>query len=123
MKRLLAFLLAILLLTGCTAPPEPTEPQVTPPPTETEAPLGPALYRESGAVEQSTNGAVWTWPLERNCGGVLLMGNTVLFLEDREGLQKSDQIFSGFYGPHIQQIGLFDAVFLCCLRKFRWCSG
>lgn len=87
MKRLLAFLLAILLLTGCTALPDPTEPQVTPPPTETEAPLGPALYRESGAVEQSTNGAVWTWPLERNCGGVLLMGNTVLLYFSGEQTQ------------------------------------
>lgn len=78
MKRLLALLLAILMLAGCTAPPAPTEPDVTPPPTQTEEPLGPALYRESGAVEQASGGAVWTWPLERDCDGVLLMGETVL---------------------------------------------
>lgn len=78
MKRLLAFLLALTLLTGCavTAPPSETV-ETTTEPTQTEY-LGSGIYDPDSVVEQQTAGAVRAYPLQGTCDGVLLMGDMLL---------------------------------------------
>lgn len=77
MKKLLPLLAALaLLVCGCGAD--------TPPPETTTAPVietteAPAVSRPVGELEQSTGGAVRTYPLEqRGCTGLLPMGSGLL---------------------------------------------
>lgn len=80
MKRLLAFLLALTLLAGCTVI-QPTEPPTQPtqaptaPPTE---PPKPSLYFSESAVETQTGGAVRVYPLNGYCDGMFLLGDRVV---------------------------------------------
>lgn len=79
MKRLLALLLILTLLAGCVAnvPTEPSQPTELPtdPPTE---PPAPTLYAPGSPVEQKTNGAVRSYPLNAYCDGMVLMGSRVV---------------------------------------------
>lgn len=80
MKRLLAFLLVMTLLTGCSVV-QPTEPSAQP----TEAPTAlpteppkPSLYRPGTDVENQTDGAVRVYPLGGYCDGMFLLGDRVV---------------------------------------------
>lgn len=92
MKRLLAFLLAMMLLAGCTVvqptePTTPTQPTEAPtaPPTE---PPKPSLYRPT-EVETKTDGAVRVYPLQGYCDGMFLLGNRVVlyYLDEQTQLK------------------------------------
>jgi hypothetical protein len=79
MKRLLAMLLALLVLTGCTlvetGGTDPTGD--TTGSTETTAP---GIYEETGTVEAATDGAVRQYRVDSDCYAVATIGdNVVLF--------------------------------------------
>lgn len=92
MIRLLALLLAVLMLVGCVAPPQattaPTEPTTVP--TETTEPTQPrpvGLYQEGSPLEILTQGAVRAYPLKSHCNTIGLMGEKVLVFFDGERTQ------------------------------------
>lgn len=82
MKRMLAALLTLLLLTGCNL----VEPGGTDPSGETTAaaePTVPGIYDSTGDVEDATNGAVGRYFVDENCHAVAVVGgNVVLFYEN-----------------------------------------
>lgn len=79
MKRLTALTLAaLLILCGCAAEPETTEPAITVPPTA--APTEPAgIYDAASPVEEETGGAVRVYPLPlADTIGIAPMGSDLL---------------------------------------------
>ena len=68
MKRMLPFLLAALLLVGCSAAPQPTVPvtEATTTATETTAPTPVGYYDPESTLENATNGALQVYPLYRS---------------------------------------------------------
>ena len=69
MKRMLPFLLAALLLAGCSATPQPTVPATEVPTTiasETTAPTPVGYYDPESTLEATTNGALQVYPLYRS---------------------------------------------------------
>lgn len=91
MKKMLALLLAALLLCGCVAPPEETEettePTTLPPTTEATQPRPVGLYQEGSELEILTQGAVRAYPLKSHCNSIGLMGEKVLVFFDGERTQ------------------------------------
>lgn len=78
MKRLLALLLALMMLAGCTVD-QPTEPPQTEPPTSKPTdPPAPVLYDGNSAVELQTGGAVRAYSLDDSCDGMLLLKDRVV---------------------------------------------
>lgn len=91
MKRLLALLLVLTLLAGCTVtqPTEPTQ-QTEPPTTESTEPPVPSLYDPENVLEQQTNGAIRVYPLGSEYDGMLLMGERlVLYDWDEQTIMKA----------------------------------
>ncbi len=77
MKRLIAILLCMVLLSGCTAVQEPVPTQTDV--TETQAPKPVSLYDSGNPVEQQTEGAVRAYPLGEGAYRALLpMGDTMV---------------------------------------------
>lgn len=69
MKRMLPFLLAVMLLVGCSAAPQPTTPATEAPTTtatEPPAPTPVGYYDPESALEAATNGALQVYPLYRS---------------------------------------------------------
>ena len=79
MKRVLVFLMALLLLTGCAAGGNVEEAQ-----SETVAePTKPSsFYVENSPIEQQTEGAVKAYKLEEPCTGIAAMGGNVVLVTD-----------------------------------------
>lgn len=97
MKRLIALLLVLLMLAGCTGQdPEPTtqptqtQPQPTTEPTQ---PLGAAIYEENSALEQQTGGAVKTFAPDDGCDAVYPMGEDILLFYTGE--QTEIRVYTG----------------------------
>lgn len=78
MKRFLAAILALLLLTGCASqiPEEKLDPLQTAP--TAAQPAAKELYAPDSAIEQLTDGAVRAYPLEKRCLGMKQMGDGLL---------------------------------------------
>lgn len=89
MKRLIALILVLLLLSGCTvqqpAPStQPTQIQ-TQPTTEPTQPLGPGIYEENSTLEQQTDGAVKMYIPEGNgCTLFPLGGDLLLYCPGKQ---------------------------------------
>ena len=68
MKRMLPFLLAALVLVGCSAAPQPTVPATEAPTiaAETTAPTPVGYYDPESTLENTTNGALQVYPLYRS---------------------------------------------------------
>lgn len=79
MKRVLLFLMALLLLTGCMAPQEP-EKETTEPVAEFTKPV--ILYVADSPVEQQTAGAVKVFAPEEECTGIAAMDGKILLVTD-----------------------------------------
>jgi len=81
MKRLLPILLALLLLCGCSTPPEPIE-ATTIPTAPTTPPSEPAgLLEPEHELEVLTQGALKVYPLNRdNTAGIFPFGDELLLL-------------------------------------------
>ncbi len=92
MKRMLAALLMLLLLTGCNL----VEPGGTDPSGETTAatePTEPGIYHSASDVEDATNGAVRHYLVDGNCHAVAVVdGNVVLFYENELRAYAGDQL-------------------------------
>lgn len=88
MKRLLALLLVLTVLAGCTVH-HPTEPgrETEPPTTAPTAPPAPSLYEPGSQVENQTNGAVRAYPLGGHCDGMLLLQDRVVLYYLDEQMQ------------------------------------
>lgn len=84
MKRLLALLLALMMLAGCTVD-RPTEPPQTDPPTvpPTDPPAH-SLYVADSVVEQQTHGAVRAYFLEGSFDGMALLKDRVVLYHTAE---------------------------------------
>lgn len=98
MKRLIALLLALVLLAGCAAQqPEPTTvptTEPTDPPTEPTDPPGAPLYMANSALEQQTNGAVKAYNTHAYCEAVYPMGDTLLLFMPQLSADRI-QIYAG----------------------------
>lgn len=79
MKRVLVFLMALLLLTGCTAGENVDETQSA---TVAEFTKPSSLYVENSPVEQQTAGGVKAYKLEEPCTGIAAMGGNVVLVTD-----------------------------------------
>lgn len=92
MKRMLAALLMLLVLTGCTV----VEPGGTDPSGETTAatePAVPGIYDSTAAVEKATDGAVRRYQVDGNCHAVAVFGgNVVLFFENELRAYAGDEL-------------------------------
>lgn len=92
MKRMLAALLMLLLLTGCNL----VEPGGTDPSGETTAatePTAPGIYDSADNVEDATNGAVRRYLVDGNCHAVTVVGgNVVLFYENELRAYAGDEL-------------------------------
>lgn len=88
MKRLLALLLVLTVLAGCTVH-QPTEPdrETDPPTTVTTAPPAPSLYEPGSEVESQTGGAIRAYPLDGHCDGMLLLRDRVVLYYLDEQMQ------------------------------------
>ena len=85
MKRMLPFLLAAVLLVGCSAAPQPTVPATEDPTTaataatETTAPTPVGYYDPESTLEAATNGALQVYPLYRaDAAQIVPMGDCLL---------------------------------------------
>lgn len=82
MKRMLPFLLAAVLLVGCSATPQPTVPATEDPTTaatETTAPTPVGYYDPESTLEAATNGALQVYPLYRaDAAQIVPMGDCLL---------------------------------------------
>ena len=82
MKRMLPFLLAAVLLVGCSAAPQPTVPATEDPTTaatETTAPTPVGYYDPESTLEAATNGALQVYPLYRaDATQIVPMGDCLL---------------------------------------------
>ena len=89
MKRWLAVLLVMLLLTGCAkAVPEDTVQTAAPTNTLETAPQDPGLYDPSHVLTHQTGGAVLAYPLDRKVSGMYRMEEKILLASVcEEGLQ------------------------------------
>lgn len=76
MKRAILLVLALLLLTGCTAGPEVTNPVDTQPTVQ-------GIYAPGHALETQTAGAVRVFPLA-GCDGFSFMGKSVVAFDRKE---------------------------------------
>ena len=101
MKRLIALLLVLMLLAGCTVQnPEPTTVPTAEPtdsPTEHTDPPGTPLYIQNSELEQQTNGAVKAYDVHKSSVALYPMGETLLVFFPRE--QYADQIH--IYGGEV----------------------
>lgn len=86
MKSLLAAILAMLLLAGCSAASvEGTEEIATTAATRSPLETAPGIYDPRNDLEQSTGGAVRAFQMGENCTGMRLLGGDILlFYEDGE---------------------------------------
>lgn len=81
MKRMLAVLLVLLLLTGCNlVEPGGTEPSGETVPTI--APTEPGIYDGASEVEAATDGAVRCYRIEDGCRAVAVVGENVILFYD-----------------------------------------
>ncbi len=94
MKRLIALLLVLMLLAGCTVQnPEPTTvptTEPTEPSTKETDPPGTPLYIQNSELEQQTDGAVKAYDVHKDSVALYPMGETLLVFFPRE--QYADQI-------------------------------
>jgi hypothetical protein len=92
MKRMLAALLMLLLLTGCNL----VEPGGTNPAGDTTAatqPTEPGIYHSASDVEEATHGAVRHYLVDGNCHAVAVVGgNVVLFYENELRAYAGDEL-------------------------------
>lgn len=92
MKRLIALLLVLMLLAGCTVQkPEPTTvptTEPTDPPTEPTDPPGAPLYIQNSELEQQTAGAVKTYEAHKHFEAAQPMGDNLLVFLPQSSAQK-----------------------------------
>jgi len=89
MKRLVLILLAVLLLTGCTAQ-EEVAPTETEPVVEVTKPV--SIYMANSSVEQQSGGAVKVYvPEDGNYIGIATMGDHVVLVSDLTKLTLMDK--------------------------------
>lgn len=88
MKRLIALVLVLVVLAGCTVQePDPTtqptqtQPQPTTEPTQ---PPGASLYVQDSALEQQTGGAIKVFTAPSNCSAVYPIGDALLLFYNEE---------------------------------------
>ena len=102
MKRLLALLLVLVMLSGCAVQqPEPTTvptTEPTDPPTEPTSPPGAPLYVANSALEQQTGGAVKVYDAHSSCEAVYPMGDSLLLFmpqlsADRVQIYAGDELY------------------------------
>lgn len=79
MKRILVFLLTMLLLTGCVAGENVEETQAA---TVAEFTKPSSFYVENSPIEQQTAGAVKVYQLEESCTGIAAVGGNVVLVTD-----------------------------------------
>ena len=121
MKRLLALLLVLTTLAGCTMT-QPTEAPTQPTEAPTDAPTAPpavSLYQSGSEIEIATSGAVRSYRVGSNCDGMLLTDNRVVLyyqgdqtqLKSYEGNDltqvavASTHALFAFHGEGIQVVG------------------
>lgn len=79
MKRVLVFLMAVLLMTGCAVGENVDETQAAP---VAEFMKPGSLYMENSPIEQQTAGAVKVYKLEEPCIGIAAMDGNVVLVTD-----------------------------------------
>ena len=72
MKRVLLFILALALLTGCTGAPNETTPSTG------ETIPAPGIYVPGHVLETQSGGAVRVFPLDESCNDIAFQGKTLL---------------------------------------------
>lgn len=99
MKRLIALLLVLVLLAGCTVQePEPTTvptTEATEPSTKETDPPGTPLYIQNSELEQQTAGAVKTYGIHKDCMAVYPMGENLLAFFPRQPDADQIHIYGG----------------------------
>ena len=99
MKRLIALLLVLILLAGCTVQkPEPTTvptAEPTDPPTEPTDPPGAPLYIQNSELEQQTSGAVKAYDVHKNSVALYPMGETLLVFFPRQEYANQINVYEG----------------------------
>lgn len=105
MKRILLFILAFALLSGCAATPDETTSG-----TEPTVPA-PGIYEAGHILESQSSGAVRVFPLDGSSDGIGFMGNSLVTFSQKEG---STTTLTPYTGQNLtQQTGtVLSGVFL-----------
>lgn len=108
-RRLPLLALALFLLTGCSAGPEPTVPTNEPMSTEAPAPAEPTVcYDPDHELDEISQGALTLYPLSRTeCTAIIPFGGDLLLVSGREAATLSVVSGSAMYVSAVAGLNCF----------------